>query len=124
MSGSKQSRGGAARATSLSPSRRKQIASDAAKRRWEQHRETDPLFEESEATDPEIEIIQPDKAMPIAEWRGVLTLIGVDVPCYVLNDGQKIIGRVSATEVLTGIKGGGALEKYIGVKANTVHLGD
>ena len=43
--------------------------------------------------------------------------MGVDVPCYVLEDGQKIIGRTSATEVLTEIKGGGALEKYIAVKA-------
>ena len=55
--------------------------------------------------------------MPIARWRGVLNLVGVDVPCYVLEDGQKIIGRTSATEVLTGIKGGGALEKYLAVKA-------
>ena len=39
------------------------------------------------------------------------------MPCYVLDDGQKIIGRTSATELLTGIKGGGALEKYIAVKA-------
>lgn len=34
-----------------------------------------------------------------------------------VDPGMKIIGRVSATEVLTGIKGGGALEKYLGVKA-------
>lgn len=117
MSGSKQSRGGAARATSLSPTRRKEIASDAAKRRWEQQRAADPLFDEVDGAHPDTEIIEPDKAMPVAEWRGILTLVDVDVPCYVLDDGQKIIGRVSATEVLTGIKGGGALEKYIAVKA-------
>lgn len=34
-----------------------------------------------------------------------------------LDNGQRIIGRTSATELLTGIKGGGALEKYIGVRA-------
>ena len=41
----------------------------------------------------------------------------MEVPCYVLEDGQRVIGRTSATELLTGIKGGGALEKYVGVRA-------
>lgn len=30
---------------------------------------------------------------------------------------MRVIGRTSATEMLTGIKGGGALEKYIAVRA-------
>jgi hypothetical protein len=37
------------------------------------------------------------------------------MPCYVLSDGRRVIGRTSATEMLTDIKGGGALEKYLGV---------
>lgn len=32
-------------------------------------------------------------------------------------DGQRVIGRTSTTEMLTGIKGGGGLEKYLGVEA-------
>lgn len=112
MSESKQSRGGSARATSLSADRRKQIASEAAKQRWDRQREIDPTLVEADA-----ENIEPDKAMPIAHWRGMLNLVGVDVPCYVLDDGRKIIGRTSATEVLSGIKGGGALERYLGAKA-------
>lgn len=59
----------------------------------------------------------PIEDLPIAHWRGKLNLLGVDVPCYVLSDGQKIIGRTSATELLTGIKGGGSLEKTIGVRS-------
>ena len=31
--------------------------------------------------------------------------------------GVRVIGRTSATEVLTGIKGGGGLEKYLGVSS-------
>lgn len=42
---------------------------------------------------------------------------GVEVPCYVLSDGRRVISRVGATEILTGIKGGGDLEKYVAVKA-------
>ena len=61
--------------------------------------------------------IEPATGMPIARWRGLLNIVGIDVPCYVLDNGVKIIGRTSATELLTGIKGGGALEKYLGVKS-------
>jgi hypothetical protein len=113
MAGSKQSKGGAAQALSLSPERRKKIAAEAARHRWEQ-KAADTVAED--AVD-ELEIVGPGVALPIARWRGVLNLMGVDVPCYVLEEGQKLIGRTSATEVLTGIKGGGALEKYVSVKA-------
>lgn len=43
----------------------------------EQHHEIEPETLEIEAAE---EIIEADKAMPIAEWRGILTLVGVDVP--------------------------------------------
>jgi len=39
----------------------------------------------------------------------------MEIPCYVLDNGQRVIGRTSATEMLSGIKGGGGLEKYLGV---------
>jgi hypothetical protein len=109
---SKQSKGGSARAQSLSPERRAAIAAEAARRRWEQ--KAAETVSDDEVGD--LEVIEPGAALPIARWRGVLNLMGVDVPCYVLDSGEKVIGRTSATEVLTGIKGGGALEKYISVK--------
>lgn len=114
----KQRAGGIARANSLTAQRRAEIAREAAKLRWRVKRERDEeeALEASHA-DMEADALEPSPTMPIARWRGALNLVGVDVPCYVLDDGQKIIGRVSATEVLTGIKGGGALEKYLGVKA-------
>lgn len=113
--GSKQSRGGAARARTLSPERRKEISKAASDARWK------PPTHIADLTQPELEdvdeTLEPSPELPIARWRGMLNLVGVDVPCYVLDDGQKIIGRTSATEVLSGIKGGGALEQYIGAKA-------
>lgn len=109
-------RGGRARAESLSPEERREIARRAAAARWEKPAEQDQDTDEPE-DDLVEEILDPIPAMPIARWRGTLNIVGLEVPCYVLNDEQKIIGRTSATELLTGIKGGGALEKYIGVKA-------
>ncbi|OFV95089.1 MAG: hypothetical protein A3H94_07075 [Acidobacteria bacterium RIFCSPLOWO2_02_FULL_60_20] len=52
--------------------------------------------------------------MPVAKYKGVLP-IGDGIPCYVLDNGQRVVGRTSFTEMLTGIKGGGGLEKYLGV---------
>ena len=115
MSETKQSKGGVARAHSLSPERRMQIAQDAARAKWK--RAVPPELTEPERADLDAEKLEPDQDMPVAHWRGSLNLVGVDVPCYVLSNGLKIIGRTSATEALTGIKGGGALEKYIAVKA-------
>ena len=117
---SKQSRGGKARASALTPERRREIGLTAAAARW---KPPAPVIDLTAAdlTPAELRDVEADLPstpdLPVARWRGTLNLVGVDVPCYVLEDGQKIIGRTSATEVLTGIKGGGALEKYIAVKA-------
>jgi hypothetical protein len=55
--------------------------------------------------------------LPEATHKGYLRLLELEIPCYVLSDGRRAIGRTSATEMLTGIKGGGGFEKYIGAMA-------
>lgn len=100
------SKGGIARAKSLTAKERSEIARKAAESRWH---ESNPLAQE--------ELLTVSETMPKARWRGNLNIIGVNVPCYVLDNELRVIGRTSATELLTGIKGGGALEKYIGVKS-------
>jgi hypothetical protein len=107
-------KGGYARAAVLSPEERSESARKAAAARWARPRE-EAVVEAEE--DQQEEILEPIAALPVARWRGTLNIVGLEVPCYVLDSGQKIIGRTSATELLTGIKGGGALEKYIAVKA-------
>ena len=106
-------KGGLARASAMSPVERSESARRAAKARWEKA----SIVEISDSPDPDDLVESADPALPTAHWRGLLNIVGLDVPCYVLDDGQKIIGRTSATELLTGIKGGGALEKYLGVKS-------
>jgi hypothetical protein len=69
--------------------------------------------------DSESEVLPAEiyKTLPTAEHRGALSLMEASIPCYVLSNGQRVIGRTSLTEMLTSIKGGGALEKYIGVES-------
>lgn len=90
----------------------------AAEARWAKRSNEKP--EElvvSEAELREAENVDESPDLPTAIHRGILNIIGMEVPCYVLDNGVRVIGRTSATEVLTGIKGGGALEKYIAVRA-------
>lgn len=97
------SKGGKARAAKLSPEQRAEIAKKAATKRWEK-KEDGPITDEV--------------ALPEAKYRGFLPLMALEVPCYVLSDGRRLIGRTSFTEVLSGIKGGGALEHYL--RANSL----
>jgi hypothetical protein len=64
-----------------------------------------------------IEVATPEGInMPKAEWFGELsTSSSAGIPCYVLNDGRRIISRTGATDILTDKKGGGNLESYINV---------
>lgn len=100
--GNGQVKGGKARALALTPSRRIEIAKKGAVARWAKNQ----VHEAPPSGEP----------LPEAKHRGVLRILDVELPCYVLSNGERVIGRTSATEMLTGIKGGGALEKYLGVK--------
>lgn len=97
-------KGGRARAEKLSPEERSEIARQAARARWAK-----PETDSPDVIDGVV--------LREAKHRGLLNLVGLDIPCYVLDDGQRVIGRTSTTEMLTGIKGGGGLEKYLGVEA-------
>jgi hypothetical protein len=108
-------RGGRARAEALTPEERSEISRKAAIARWS--KEEPPHEIDVDTVDPPEEEIEAEPTMPIARWRGTLNIIGMEVPCYVLDNGARVIGRTSATEVLSGIKGGGNLEVYLGAKA-------
>lgn len=96
------SKGGIARRENMSPERRRESARKAVQARWAKAKGTNASASGT-------------ANLPVAKHRGFLNLVGMEIPCYVLDNGQRVIGRTSATEMLTGIKGGGALEKYLGV---------
>jgi len=116
-------KGGKARAAKLTQEERSNMARKAVQARWAKVRAGKPRgssidsLEANESFKPEI--LTDDKAIPVANYKGVLDLRefgGLEIPCYVLEGGLRVIGRTSFTEMLTGIKGGGDLEKYLGVR--------
>lgn len=52
----------------------------------------------------DIEIaLDGNENLPTAIYWGTLNLVGIILPCYVLDNGQRIIGRAAANEMLTGL---------------------
>lgn len=80
MARSIQSRGGEARAKSLTTEVRREIASRAAKARW------------AKINDP--------NTLPTASLRGSLTIGDVTVQAYRLNDGRRVISKKGMADVL------------------------
>jgi len=77
-------KGGKARAEKLTPEKRQDIARKAALERW----------------NPE------KKVLPKAEYRGFLEIADTKIPCFVLDDGRRVIsGRGMTTAI--GMKGRG-----------------
>ena len=94
-------RGAIALANSMTPAERKERASKAATARWSQ--KGAPL---------KVEVIPK---IPVAIYRGVLSLVGVDLPCYVLDNGVHLVSRTGFIEIVTGIPEGGGWKKYLTV---------
>jgi len=74
---SKQSKGGANRAKSLTKEERKKIASEAAKTRW-----------------------ASESSLPKAEYMGELVIGDLRIPCAVLEDGRRVISEHGITTAL------------------------
>ena len=105
------SKGGAARMHKLSRAERSALASQAAKARWNKQ-ENQQLTEQAST-----EVSRAD-SIPEARYPGVLNLAGVEIPVYVLSDGQRVISRIAATKVLTDSKTRQAdLESYLRVES-------
>lgn len=62
------------------------------------------------------------RSLPTAQWQGELDLGGKGLPCFVLDDGRRVISRTGATSALTGLTNQGSLETYIRVEALTGYL--
>jgi hypothetical protein len=65
---------------------------------------------------PVIEQVLAEPSTPEAKWPGALIIGDDELPCYVLDDGRRVITRTAALNFLTGGKGGGNIESYLRVK--------
>lgn len=87
-----QSKGGKARAESLSPLERREIASQGALARWSKAQAVD-------AQDGEIQL-------PLATHQGKMAIGGLELDCYVLEDGRRVFHKRGMARAL-GMKSEG-----------------
>lgn len=83
-----QSKGGKARADKLSPEQRREIASAAAKARWDE-----------------------TNSLPKVDFPGVLKLGDLSIPCAVLEDGSRVLSENGITNALLGGRSGASKRK-------------
>src|SRR5438477_9879194 len=100
--------GGHSRSEKLSPDERKAIARKAAKDRWAKSKASTKPAGQNEGYQPIVldSRHSKDTVLPLARWPGVLTIGAKEIPCYVLDDGRRIISRSAATGFLTENRGG------------------
>ena len=97
-------RGALALAASMTNEERRSRASKAAMARW------------SKKKTP-IEHVEATRKLPIAQYKGVLELGGPEIPCYVLDNGMRVVSRTALTIFLTNVPMGGPLETYLDTTA-------
>ncbi len=83
---SPQEKGGLARAQSLSHSKRRQIASDAAKTRW-----------------------VGESSLPKVDFPGLLKLGEMAIPCAVLSDGRRVLTESGIANAILGGRSGASI---------------
>lgn len=115
-------KGGRARASTLTPEERQEIAQRAAKARWEKARKSkggvmmvdeqnasaNVMVEEKEKPQQTVEEV------PFSMFRGTLKFGDMDIECHVLNDGKRVFTQGEVVRVLTGGTESSNLGRYLG----------
>lgn len=96
---SPQSKGGQARAEVLTPSQRSEIASGAARARWE-----------------------IDQHLPTVDFAGTLALGDIKIPCAVLTDGSRVLSEYGISNALLGGRSGASKRKKKAAEEAGAHL--
>jgi hypothetical protein len=96
---SPQSKGGIARAEKLTPAQRSEIATTAARARWE-----------------------GDADLPVVDFPGSLQLGDISIPCAVLTDGTRVLSETGITNALLGGRSGASRRKKRAAGEAGAHL--
>jgi len=80
----------------LTREERSALGREAAKKRWKRIDSKKDTKEAGKATSRD--------DLPVAKYSGLLRVAGTEIPAYVLSTGERVIARISATEMLTGVK--------------------
>lgn len=116
---SPKAKGGHARAAKLSPEARAAIARDAAAARWNPDMQRDPSHPVTPAmlasTDTLVQIegpTLPTRVVPRATHRGTLEIGNIQIQCYVLEDGRRVLAGGALLNAI-GLRGKKAVQERL-----------
>lgn len=112
-------KGGKARASTLTPEERQEIARRAAQARWEKMGKakeksvSDEQGTIAQVLEPEVHGPQVTEEMPFSMFPGTVKFGDMDIECHVLNDGRRVFTQGEVVRVLTGGTESSNLTRYL-----------
>jgi hypothetical protein len=106
------SKGGQARASVLSGEQRSEIARNAVRARWAKEKGAPAEIEQVSDVPDHPEKARKTTDIPVALFQGQLTIGSDLIPCYVLNNGKRVITMREIVRILTGTAKGG-VDRYL-----------
>ncbi|TRZ53639.1 hypothetical protein D4S03_01455 [bacterium] len=110
------SKGGLARKSVLTPEERREIAQKAVRTRWAKAKgiSLDEVGQQASiSVDPNTDLPSaPYSGDTIALFRGTLDMGNVSFPCYVLDNGKRVITQREVVRLMTGHAKGG-IDRYL-----------
>ena len=109
-------KGGRARANVLTPEERREIARNAVQARWAKAKSRPPSSIEQVSNDlgrpAKQGVMKNPDGLPVALFKGNLSIADAKFPVYVLNDGKRVMAQREVVRALTG-QVHGKLANYI-----------
>lgn len=105
------SKGGKARASTMTPSERRESARRAANARWAKAKGVS-LEEYQHASPPADPVVVPEDNLPISYFPGDLSIGDLSFPCHVLSNQKRVIAQREVVRALTDIAKGN-LPRYL-----------
>jgi P63C domain-containing protein len=103
------SKGGAARANTLTSQERSEIARNAVKARWEKAGKT--VADAPKQDDPEPNVVVDE--MPYSMFQGTLTIGNLQLECHVLNDMRRVFTQREIVRIISGGRESGNIQRYL-----------
>lgn len=108
------SKGGLARANTLTSEERKEIARNAVRARWAKAGKLKQEVPDDAKQELVLETKVPaDEALPFSMFRGKIRIGDIELECHVLNDFRRVFTQTEMVRVLTAGKGSTNLDVHI-----------
>jgi len=104
------SKGGKARANTMTPEERSEGARNAVRARWAKAGKLKPLKQENAPSESEE---KPKDTMPFSMFKGTLKIGNENMECHVLSDGRRVFTQREIVRILAAGRDSGNLEAEI-----------